>query len=210
MNAQIAQLAVGPMQNFTYVISDTTTGVAAVVDPGWEAERIVQACHEVGCRLSAILLTHTHWDHIGAIEELCATTPLPIYVHTAELDGVPKVGSPIHTTNDGSHITVGGLDVHCLHTPGHSPGGQCLLLDTVCFSGDTLFINACGRVDLDGSDPDAMWQSLQRLAALPPATTVYPGHDYGPTPTSTIGEQLQTNPYLRAKAKDEFFRRRGV
>lgn len=210
MSAVIHQLAVGPMQNFTYVIGDSISQQAAVVDPGWEADRILQECRRDGYTLGSILLTHTHWDHIGAIEELCATTSLPIYVHTAERDNVPAGRSVIHTTTDGSCIAVGELTVRCLHTPGHSPGGQCLLVDVACLCGDTLFVNACGRVDLEGSDPDAMWQSLQRLAALPPQTVIYPGHDYGPTPTSTIGEQRKTNPYLQARVKEEFFRRRGA
>ncbi len=209
MTAVIRQLAVGQMQNFSYVIGDPATKQAAIIDPGWEAPRLLQECENNGLTATMVILTHTHFDHVTALKTLCSLAPLQIYVHAAEISQIPAV-APIHTTQDGSVIQLGEVQVRCMHTPGHSPGGQCLLIDTACFTGDSLFVDGCGRVDLPGSDPAAMWQSLQRLAALPPDTVMYPGHDYGPTPTSTIGAQLISNPYLSQTTKTGFFHARGV
>lgn len=201
------QLALGPMANFSYVLGDAETRDGAVIDPGWEAEAIIAAVREAGLSLTTILLTHNHFDHIGALEELCALAqPRVVYVHTADAAGLPPLTTPVHATQDGETILLGGLQIDCLHTPGHTPGGQCFRVEGSCFTGDTLFVDGCGRVDLPGSDPEQMYHSLQRLAGLPPETVIYAGHDYGPTPTTTIGAQQTTNPYVRAASREEFFR----
>jgi hydroxyacylglutathione hydrolase len=194
--ASIVQLAVGPMMNFAYLIGDDEAKVCAVVDPGWDAQAIISAASRAGWRIEKILLTHTHFDHVGALERIASETGAEIYAHSEEADelaGFKAVG-----TDDGSIIKVGGLRVQCLHTPGHTPGSQCFMVGGALFTGDTLFIDGCGRVDLPGSSPENMVESLRLLASLDPATIVYPGHDYGGTSSATIGDLLETNPYLKA------------
>ncbi|MBI4126437.1 MAG: MBL fold metallo-hydrolase [Deltaproteobacteria bacterium] len=200
----IRQLAVGPMQNFAYLVGDAQAKKVAVVDPGWDADTIFAEAKGAGVEIVAVLITHTHFDHIKAIEKLLNHAPVPVYVHRLEVGQLPRI-SNIVTTDEGTTMTIGSLTVRCHHTPGHSPGCQCFDVGAVrepplLFTGDTLFIDACGRTDLPGSDPNAMHRSLKRLAHFPPETIVYPGHDYGPTPTATIGEQLKTNSFLREAA----------
>ena len=196
----IKQLALGPMQNFSYLLGDTETRKIAVIDPGWEANRIAEEARKADMTMTAILLTHTHFDHIKALGDLLQFIQVPVYVHRLEAGNLK--GIECIATDDGTVIPVGNVKVRCHHTPGHSPGGQCFEVGAehappVLITGDTLFVNACGRIDLPGSDPQAMTLSLRKLATFPPVTVIYPGHDYGPTPTSTIGEQLKTNPFLK-------------
>lgn len=211
MDFFLEQCAVGPMANFAYLVGDPASGAGAIVDPGWEAARLLEGLQSKGLRLEAILLTHTHFDHIGALEELCQSgRPQAVYIHVDEALMLPELPVPVQRTVDGTEIMVGAVRIRCLHTPGHSPGGQCFLWDGVCLTGDTLFVDGCGRVDLPGSSPEQMFTSLRKLAALPPETTIYGGHDYGPTPASTMGEQLRTNSYLRASTQTAFYQQRGV
>lgn len=200
------------MQNFSYLLADPDAKACALVDPGWEGAVLVDHARTKGYTVQAVLLTHTHYDHITALPEVFSLVLAPVYVHAEEAEWLtlqlPQLAVPIHPTHDGDAIAIGHVSVRCLHTPGHSPGGQCFLLDHACITGDALFIDGCGRVDLPGSDPKAMYHSLQKLKVLPADTIVYPGHNYGPSPTSTIGAQCRTNPYLRAGTIEEFFGQR--
>lgn len=200
------------MQNFAYLLGDPTTNIAAIIDPGFEGKTLLAQAAKVGLNVKHILLTHTHFDHVGAVGEIAAETGADVYVHEIEKDHllsqVDLDSSIVHTTKNGSEIKVGNVVLQCLHTPGHSPGGQCLIIGNACFAGDTLFISGCGRVDLPHSDPNAMWDSLQKLKSLPASTVIYPGHDYGPTPTATIGELCESNNYLQLNDKEQFLGRR--
>lgn len=192
--ATVVQLAVGPMMNLAYLVADEEAGVCAVVDPGWDAATIIAAADKRGWRIDKVLLTHTHFDHIGALEELASKAEGGIYAHADEAGAIDE-GIPTQRTSDGTVIEVGGVSIECMHTPGHTPGSQCFLVDGAIITGDTLFIDGCGRVDLPGSDPAKMISSLKALAELDPSTIVYPGHDYGGT-QATIGDLMRDNPYL--------------
>ena len=202
------QLELGPMQNYVYLIGDPATHEAAVVDPGWEIPRVLETLARDGYRLAAAFATHHHFDHVMGLPELLQAAPVPVHVHEAdapELDGLRAHLKPVA---DGETVRIGAVAVRCLHTPGHTPGSQCLLVDGQVFTGDTLFIGACGRWDLPGGDPARLHASLmQRLAALPEETIVYPGHNYAPQPHSTIGEQKRTNPFLQLSSVQEFLRK---
>lgn len=185
------------MMNFAYLVGIKGGKACAAIDPGWEAKSIVDAARKEGWVIGEILLTHTHFDHANDVGVLAALTGAAVYVHESEAGEIPKNVKTV-ATGDGTIIKVGGLKIKCLHTPGHTPGSQCFETDGAIFTGDTLFVEGCGRVDLPGSDPRQMLLSLKKLAALDPKIVIYPGHDYGSTPTSTIGEQIKTNPYLSA------------
>jgi glyoxylase-like metal-dependent hydrolase (beta-lactamase superfamily II) len=200
---KVLQIQVGPMMNYSYLICDEKTSECAVVDPGWETGEIIGAAKKEGLRISKILLTHTHFDHTGALEELAEKTGADVYVHKNELDAVPKT-CRANTTEDGTAIKFGPYTIECIHTPGHSPGSQCFLVDGNLFTGDTLFVDGCGRVDLPGGSPKELIASLKKLSFLPRETVVFPGHDYGRAAKSTIGDELDRNPYMTANSESFF------
>jgi glyoxylase-like metal-dependent hydrolase (beta-lactamase superfamily II) len=209
------------MMNFVYLIGCTETREAAVVDPAWDVPAILELARKSDLRITRILLTHGHPDHMNGLEALLDATDAKICLHAQETDYLKEVaaffGMPIdfmgrressfQAVSDGDTIIIGKLPVRVLHTPGHTPGSQCFLVDGNLVSGDTLFVNACGRVDMPGGDPEAMWHSLTRkLAALDDETILYPGHNYGTRSTATMGEQKRDNPYLRFTSLDAFVR----
>jgi glyoxylase-like metal-dependent hydrolase (beta-lactamase superfamily II) len=165
-----------------------------------------------------VLVTHTHQDHVGGhlfghdipgVEELLAKTPAKVYVHAAEREFLRGFGSDLVKVKGGDDLDVGRVKITFVHTPGHTPGSQCFLVDGRLISGDTLFIRSCGRTDLPGSDPQEMYTSLtRRLGALPDETVVFPGHNYGGTVT-TIGEEKRQNPMMRFASMTDFLRAMG-
>ncbi len=209
------------MKNFVYLIGCAQTREAAVVDPAWNVASILGIARELDLNINRILVTHGHPDHINGLEALLEATDARVYIHVdetdymrlaAELFGMPMGfmnhrSANFQTVSDGEEVRVGKLPVQFLHTPGHTPGSQCFLVEKNLVSGDTLFINACGRVDLPGGDPEKMWWSLNhRLRALEDETILYPGHNYADQPTSTMGQQKRDNPYLRYTSLEEFLR----
>ena len=187
-------LALGAYQTNCQLLSNGTEAI--VIDPGYEPDTILDALE--GMTLKAIVLTHGHFDHVGAVRELVAETGCAVYIHAAEADLPPMVtAGPLyytHTFDEGDTITpISGVELHVLHTPGHTPGSVCLICGQELFAGDTLFAGSCGRVELPGGDPARMLQSLRRLASLEADYRVYPGHG----PATTLAWEKQHNPYLR-------------
>lgn len=193
----VRQMQLGPLMNFIYLVGSHSTGEAAVVDPGWEPDEIVAVAQAEGLTIGKILLTHTHRDHVMTLERLLERIAVPVYVNKHEAGSLRGSASETIVMEGDEEVELGTLTVRSIHTPGHSPGSQCFLVDDHLFSGDTLFVGSCGRCDLPDSDPAELYHSLQRLAQLDGDTIVLPGHNYGYHPTSTIEDERQRNPYLR-------------
>jgi glyoxylase-like metal-dependent hydrolase (beta-lactamase superfamily II) len=211
------------MANFMYLVGDSQRREALVVDPAWDVASLLDLAAAEGYRVVGALVTHYHPDHVGGdlfgiqvqgLAKLLERNPVPIHVNKHEAEGLKVVtgvsDSDLRRVDDGDRLKVGDLEIRFLHTPGHTPGSQCFLIGDRLVAGDTLFVQSCGRVDLPGGDPDAMYHTLTgKLAKLPRDTVLYPGHHYGPTPTSTIGDELQHNHYLRVRSLDDWRRLMG-
>ena len=214
----LKQIELGPMQNFVYLIGDQSSRECVVVDPAWEIDAISDIVAGDDMRLTGALVTHTHQDHVGGhlfghdipgVAELLGRHPLRVYVHKAEREFLKGFGSDLVRVEGGDTLQVGEIPLTFIHTPGHTPGSQCFLVDGCLISGDTLFIRSCGRTDLPGSDPAEMYTSLtQRLGALPDETVVLPGHNYGGSQT-TIGDEKRGNPMMRFPSMTDFLRVMG-
>lgn len=214
------QIEVGPMQNYVYLIGSTETRKAAVVDAAWEIDSILRIAQQDDMEITHALVTHTHPDHVGGgfagmeidgATELLEKCKAKVVVHKAEAEFIKGLSpSDMIKSDNGDKIDVGGVEIELMHTPGHTPGSQCFLVDGRVVSGDTMFIDACGRVDFPGGNPEQMYYSLtQKLAALPDGTVLFPGHNYAAKPYATIGEQKQTNPYLRFASLKQFLAAMG-
>jgi len=200
MKPTILQIPVGQMANFTYIIADEETGNAAVIDPSWDLDKIFHVLKKNDWRAKYVINTHTHFDHVIGNEQVAEVTGAKIVQHN---------NSPLEkhiAVSDGDVIEIGSFSLRVLYTPGHSKDCMCLMLDNqLIFTGDTLFVGNCGRTDLPGSDPAEMYHSLfDRLGKLDDKLIVYPGHNYGSTPTSTIGHEKKTNYVLQPRSKQEF------
>ncbi|MHB8873489.1 MAG: MBL fold metallo-hydrolase [Myxococcaceae bacterium] len=198
----LKQLQLGPMQNFVYLLGAAGAKEVAVVDPAWDEAALEEQLARDGKELACVILTHSHPDHLNALEEVLRLHPVPVWVQADELEVAPfleSLGPLLRKASPDEVVKVGPLEVKLLATPGHTPGAQCLLAAGALLSGDTVFVNACGRVDLPGSDPEAMFHSLTRLAQLPGETRLYPGHDYGDVPVSSIAREKEKNPYFQFK-----------
>lgn len=209
MSLYVRQLSLGPMQNFVHLVGPADGKEAAVIDPAWDADAIRAAAHEDGKELVAALLTHHHFDHVNALEPLLGQLPsLRAFAQGAEVTAsevLRSFGDRLEAVAPGSEVRIGGMPVKCMHTPGHTPGSQCLHAGGAVFTGDTLFVGGCGRCDLEGGDPQAMFDSLHRvLGSLPDETKVYPGHDYGDRPISSLAHEKATNPYFLRRDPEEF------
>lgn len=207
----IEQVLVGHMAVFCYIVSCSETKEALLIDPGGDEERLVKMVEKKGLKLKYIVNTHVHSDHTCGNARLKELTGAQIVIHEADAQLLDTYGKQISlqmgftpsppadiTVKDGDTIDIGKVSLEVIHTPGHSPGGICLLCRGNLFTGDTLFVGGIGRTDLPGASHDQFMKSLQqRLMTLPDDTVVWPGHDYGPQPSSTIGLEKQVNPWLR-------------
>jgi len=204
----LRQMQVGHMANYNYLIGDAATRTAAVVDPAWEPERVLAAASSLGLTITHILNTHCHHDHVEANGAVQEATGAKIHIHKNEFKYLAHFDPPPGDVamEDGGEVPVGELTIRWLHTPGHSPGSSCLWVEDVLIAGDTLFVDSIGRTDFPGSDPAAMFHSIQKLKALPDDTTVCPGHNYGLTPTTTIGAQKRQNRFWRFERLEDFMK----
>ena len=213
----------GQMANFMYLLGDPASRRALVVDPAWDVHTLLEVAQEDGYEVEGALVTHYHPDHVGGdlfgvqvegVVRLLEQRAVPLYVNKHEAEGLKLVtgvsDSDLRRVDDGDRLQLGDTMIRFLHTPGHTPGSQCFLVGDRLVSGDTLFVQGCGRVDLPGGDPEQMYYSLtQKLAKLPPGTVLFPGHHYGPTETSTIRDELENNLYLRVDSLDDWRRLMG-
>jgi len=206
------------MVNFVYLIGDRETGEAVVVDPAYGVKDLLGVLDEDGMTLVGALATHYHPDHVGGdmmgysiagVAELLRLRPVPIHVQADEAEWVKRVtgaeDSDLVVHRSGDVVQAGGVPIELIHTPGHTPGSQCFLVDNRLVAGDTLFLEGCGRTDLPGGDPRALYESLtQKLAKVPDDATLFPGHLYSPEPSQSLGETRRLNYVFKPKTEEQW------
>ncbi len=202
---EIIPMQLGPMDNFVYLIIDLATQQAAVVDPAWDVPKITQYAEEKGIKITDILLTHSHHDHINGVEALLDYSDSRLHLLKPEADfwQTDLTAPALH--HGGDRIVLGNSELQILHTPGHTPGSACYLIGDDIITGDTLFVFGCGRCDLAGGDPEQMFNTLSKMKTeLPAKTLIHPGHNYATQPTSTLAEQIEGNPFLHFQECPDF------
>ena len=201
---KVYQVAVGPMQNFSYIVEDESTHEAIIIDPSWDLDKITQLVEEQNLNPKYIVNTHWHDDHTRGNEELAAEISAKIVQHE-----VSTLQNDM-TVKDGDSIKFGCSELVVYHTPGHSKDSICLVGDGKIVSGDTLFVGNCGRIDLPGGSSRELYHSLfDVISNLDDGLIMYPGHDYGSAQTSTIGNEKMTNPVMQKISEDNFVVRMG-
>ncbi len=208
-NFILKQMQVGPMENFEYFVGDASTGEVAVVDPAWDADFLRAQAQKNGYKITCIFLTHGHADHINGVDDLLSSHDIPVIVSKYE-PGLSREGwKNVKKVDNGDKFKIGNLEFECIHTPGHTPGGQCLRYENTLITGDTLFVDGCGRCDFGGGDAKVMYHSLYHvILKLTETTVIYPGHNYGPAPSASLASQKKTNPYLQCHDIKEFLHHR--
>ncbi|WP_067892079.1 MBL fold metallo-hydrolase [Nocardia vaccinii] len=205
------------MRNFAYLIGDRETGDCVVVDPAYAAGDLVDIAEGDGLRLTGVLATHHHPDHVGGtmmgftlrgVRELLERVQVPVHVHQEEVPWVANVTeiAPSELTGHehGDKVRVGGFDIELLHTPGHTPGSMCFLFEDRLVAGDTLFVEGCGRTDFPGGDSESMFRSLRHLAELSGNPVVYPGHWYSQEPNAALSEVREKNYVMRPQTLEQW------
>ncbi len=196
----LLQWKLGAMENFTYLIVDEGLGVASLIDPGWDADFILTELDNLSCRLESVLLTHHHFDHVDALGGVLKSFPKARVYATAQEKSYYNLEYVNETLNDGDFIKVGNLRVQCILTPGHTSGSCCYFVaDRYLCTGDTLFVDSCGRCDLEGGSAYDMQSSLKKIvSSFSDDTVILPGHKYDEEhDQDTLANQKRTNYYLR-------------
>jgi glyoxylase-like metal-dependent hydrolase (beta-lactamase superfamily II) len=212
--ARTDELAV-QMVNFSYLIGDRETRQAVVVDPAYGVGEILDVAAADAMVVTGALATHHHPDHVGGsmmgysiegLTSLLERVSVPIHAHHEEASLITRVtgvdAAAVVAHHGGDRVSVGAIEIELLHTPGHTPGSQCFLVDGMLIAGDTLFLQGCGRTDLPGSDAASMYESLQRLAGLPDNTVIYPGHRYSVASAGTLGAVKETNMVFKPATRE--------
>jgi glyoxylase-like metal-dependent hydrolase (beta-lactamase superfamily II) len=191
----IHTLTLGLFQVNCYIVCKEGSDRCVVIDPGYDAKKILAFLEEKNLHPDAILLTHGHFDHVGAVKDLAADTDCKVFVHELEhtMPHTITAGKLYATDGYADQISVAGMDLSVLHTPGHTPGSVCLIIEDAMFSGDTLFAGSCGRTDLPGGDWATIQSSLRSLKELSADYRVFPGHGE----STTLTQEKQLNPYMR-------------
>jgi glyoxylase-like metal-dependent hydrolase (beta-lactamase superfamily II) len=206
------------MVNFVYLIGDRETGEAVVIDPAYGIQDLLGILDEDDMTLTGALATHYHPDHVGGdmmgysiagVAELLRIRPVPIHVQADEAEWVKRVtgadDSDLVTHSSGDVVQAGAIPIELIHTPGHTPGSQCFLVDNRLVAGDTLFLEGCGRTDLPGGDPKALYESItQKLAKVPDDATLFPGHLYSAEPSQSMGETRRFNFVFTPKSEEQW------
>lgn len=196
----VRQLKLGPMENFVYLVGADDAPQTAIIDAAWDVEEALRAAEEDGRRVTDALVSHHHFDHVNGLPALLAARGVRVHAHAADVPALaPEVQGEVTSVRGGDLIELGPMRIRALHTPGHTPGSTCWQVegpDGGLFSGDTVFVGACGRCDLAGGDAEQMYQSLRRISELDPSLKLYPGHDYGDVPVSSVAREREKNPYF--------------
>ncbi len=197
----LEQIAVGELRNFAYLVGDEKSKLGAIVDPAGDVGKILDTVDRKGLTLEYVINTHAHHDHVSGNRFIVSKTGAKIAMHykaTLERD---------ISVQDGDIVQVGKVQIRIVHTPGHTPESICLLVDGALLTGDTLFVGECGRTDLPGGSSSDMYDSLfNKIAKLDRNLIIYPGHNYGKTPSSTLGHEIDTNYTLKPRSREEFIR----
>jgi hydroxyacylglutathione hydrolase len=202
---EITTMELGPMDNFVYLITDINTQQAAVVDPAWDTNKIIQYANSKQINITDVLLTHSHHDHINGVDEILDHSDPQLHLLKDEADFWQANLNKPTLHYGGDKINIGNTEISILHTPGHTPGSACFLIDNDIITGDTLFVFGCGRCDLQGGDPEQMFSTLKKMKTeLDPNTVIHPGHNYATKATSHLTEQITGNPFLHFHECSDF------
>ncbi len=207
----IEALEMGPMDNFIYLIHDHATHRAAIVDPAWDVAKIIMKAQDIGVKITDILITHGHADHINGIDELLGHCDAEVHMLKAEVNfsELPIKKATLHY--GGDEIMLGQTKIKILHTPGHSPGSACFHIGNELITGDTLFVFGCGHCKLAGANPNELFNSLNKIKKeMPLDTIIRPGHNYAELPSTTLSEQIKGNPFLNFHDIESFSKYRMI
>ena len=202
---------VGPMANIIYIITDNKSKESAIIDPAWDMSEVYKYIGENNLILKKILLTHSHHDHINAIDEILISHDLEIHINKKEKVFWKKEYDSFVINHGGDTIKLGETEIRSLHTPGHTPGSTCYHIGDDLIAGDTLFVFGCGRCDLHGGNPEEMFNTLKDIKmSLDPKTIILPGHNYSIKRESTLQEEIQGNPFMKFNNLNKFIDYRMV
>ena len=205
----LKQIELGPVKNYIYFIGDAQTKEIAVVDPAWEVDTIFDIVEQEELKIKALFITHGHKDHTNGIDEMLKKCDIPVYVSKHEASVYKPVSENIKEVDQNFELLLGNINIRFLHTPGHTPGSQCFLVDDKLIAGDTLFLDGCGRCDLPGGDPEEMYRTIyNKLMKLSEDTIIYPGHNYHHLNKDSLKEQIKTNPYMNCDGIHSFLKER--